>query len=346
MTAPQTDHPVIIIGGPTASGKSGLALAAADALLDERGLEAVIINADSQQVYADLQILSARPDADELARAEHRLYGVLGADEACDAQRWREMVIPEIRDVHAQGKIPVLVGGTGMYINALLIGFHDIPDVPQDIRDKALARQAELGNPAFHAELAARDPVMGDRLNENDTQRLIRAWEVYEATGKSLSAYQSGPTSGPPPGMAFYCFFLVPPREVLYDKINKRWDEMVGLGVVDEVRKLDETFDQLGNERADMPLTRAHGVPPLRSYLHGETTLDDAGDQIKQQTRNYAKRQMTWIRHQMGQERLQDRSNGAVKCSTVIEQADPARIIGQPELKSALSAFASIAKTA
>ena len=178
------DAPVIVIGGPTACGKSGLALEIAERL------DGVVINGDAIQVYRDLRLLTARPSVADEGRVPHRLYGTLEATETCSAGRWQTMALAEIEAARAAGKRAVVVGGTGLYLRALTEGIAPIPDIPAAVRAAARARFAAIGNVEFHAELAARDPVMAARLDAADGQRAMRAWEVLEATGRSLAQWQ------------------------------------------------------------------------------------------------------------------------------------------------------------
>lgn len=282
--------PVVVIGGPTASGKSALALAVAE----EFG--GTVINADSMQVYRELTILTARPGPNDLVRAPHRLYGVLGAAERCSAARWRGLALAEIAASHRAGRLPILAGGTGLYLRALLEGLSPIPDVPAEIRAAAMDRLASLGAPAFHAELAKRDPVTAARLQPGDRQRLVRAWEVLEATGRSLADWQhQAPRSEPDePALAPRSFVLEPPRPALYAACDARLEGMIAAGALDEVSALD----RLGLA-SSLPAMKAVGVPELLAHLRGETDLETALAAARQATRRYAKRQMTWFRHQM-----------------------------------------------
>ncbi|MDF2763898.1 MAG: tRNA delta(2)-isopentenylpyrophosphate transferase [Rhodospirillales bacterium] len=287
-----SQRPVIIVAGPTASGKSALALDLA------RALGGWVINADSMQVYRELRILTARPSPEEEALAPHRLYGVLPAAEACSAARWREMALAEIAQAHAAARLPVLCGGTGLYLRALIEGLSPIPDVPAAIRDRTRRRMAEIGSQAFHAELAARDPAMGGRLHPGDTQRLIRAAEVLAATGRSLADWQDEPgQGGAAEGLAFYTIALLPPRAALRERIQTRFAAMLEAGALEEVRALAA----LGLPR-DIPAMKAHGVPELMRHLKGEIPLEEAARRAVLVTGQYAKRQFTWLRHQIAKD--------------------------------------------
>ena len=285
------DAPVIVIAGPTASGKSGLALDIAE------GLSGVVINADSMQVYRDLRVLTARPDAADEARVPHRLYGYRDAGDPPSAAGWTGDAQAEIAVAREAGLRPVVVGGTGLYLKTLMDGIAPVPPVPADIRERARARREEIGAEAFFAELAERDPAIAARLHAGDPQRVLRAWEVHEATGRPLSAWQEDPV--PSTGLTFRVVVLQPDREDLYDAIARRFSEMLETGALDEVRAL------MGRAEADrldpaLPVFRALGYPALAAHLRGEMSLPDARDTSVQQTRNYAKRQMTWLRTQLG----------------------------------------------
>ncbi|WP_431857993.1 tRNA (adenosine(37)-N6)-dimethylallyltransferase MiaA [Azospirillum sp.] len=284
---------VIVIGGPTASGKSGLAVDIAEAF------GGTVINADSMQLYRELDVLAARPGAEDLARAPHRLYGVLPGSERGSAARWRDMALAEIADARAAGRLPVVVGGTGLYLRALMEGLSTVPPVPEAIRHAAHARLKALGGEAFRAELVARDPAMA-RLNPGDTTRLTRAWEVLEATGRPLSAWQAEHAEGPPPGLRFQVYVIDPPRADLYARCDARFAWMLERGALEEVRELDA----LGLDPA-LPVMKALGVPELRAHLHGDLSLEAAAAKAQQSTRHYAKRQLTWFRHQLLDKRAQ-----------------------------------------
>ncbi|WP_419901222.1 tRNA (adenosine(37)-N6)-dimethylallyltransferase MiaA [Kiloniella sp.] len=277
---------VIVITGPTASGKSALGVDAALALGGE------IINADSMQIYRELDVLTARPDKEDLAKVPHRLYGTMAGAERCSAEQWRILALEEIENVHRLGKIPILVGGTGLYIRALEKGIANIPDIPAEIRAQAQQLLEKVGGDSFKKELATIDPEMADRLHAGDRQRLIRAWEVITHTGKSLLVWQRQ-AQGMVPDFDFIRFAMIPPREELYDNCNKRFKNMLDLGALKEVEDLLD----LGLDPS-LPIMKALGVPELAEYLAKKVTLDDAISRAQQNTRRYAKRQMTWIRTQ------------------------------------------------
>lgn len=279
--------PVLVIAGPTASGKSRLAL---DLAAARRG---TVINADSMQVYRELRILTARPGEAETARAPHRLYGILAAAEPCSAARWRALALAAIEEARSDHRLPILVGGTGLYLKALFEGLAEIPPIPQSLREAARARHRALGGEAFRAELARRDPESAARLAPGDTQRLVRAWEVVEATGRALPEWQRA--SGAGAGVHAYRTILVmPPRDTLYAACDARFDAMMAAGALDEARALLA----LGLDPA-LPALKSLGVRELARHLAGEWSLEQAEGKARQATRNYAKRQATWFRHQL-----------------------------------------------
>jgi tRNA dimethylallyltransferase len=277
--------PVVVLTGPTASGKSDLALALAGEF------DGTVINGDSLQVYQELDILTARPGPAELAQAPHRLYGVLSGRERCSVGRWRDLAVAEIDRAHGEDRLPIVVGGTGLYLKALQQGLATVPPIPQQVRAAASARHEALGGPAFHAALAERDPVSAGRIHPSDRQRLIRAWEVHEATGRSLAAWQTqDQDSGP---YRFHRLCLIPPRETLYDACNGRFLTMMKRGALDEVAGL-LTLDL----DPGLPIMKALGVPELAAHLRGEISLNQAINRAQGSTRRYAKRQLTWLRTQ------------------------------------------------
>jgi tRNA dimethylallyltransferase len=283
------DSPMLVIGGPTASGKSALAVA----LAEELG--GTVINADSMQVYRDLPILTAQPDPATRARAPHVLYGVRALHEGCSAGRWRAMALDAIAATRAAGRVPIVVGGTGMYLRALMGGLADIPDTPPAVRERMAARLDAIGAPAFHAEFAARDPEMAARLRPSDRQRLIRAAEVFEATGRSLAAWQreTKPAFAGGEPLGFRTVLVDPPRDALYAACDARFLAMIEGGVLDEVGRLArQDFDP------SLPGLKALGLPALLAHWRGEIPLDEAIRQGQGATRHYAKRQVTWFKHQ------------------------------------------------
>jgi tRNA dimethylallyltransferase len=278
---------VVVLYGPTASGKSDLAIALAERL------DGVVINADSLQVYAELKILTARPDDSAIKKAPHRLFGVLPASEAGSAAWWRDAALAEIAAAHAAGKYPILAGGTGLYLKTLIEGLSPVPTSDPEARAKATAIYNDIGGEAFRVLLAERDPVIAARLKPGDRQRLIRAWEVVEASGTPLSQWQAMPRN-PGHGLEFTLVGLMPPRDALYARIDRRFETMLALGAVDEAAR----FEALGLSPA-LPANKALGLPELRRHLKGEVDLAEATCSAQQASRNYAKRQMTWLRHQM-----------------------------------------------
>jgi tRNA dimethylallyltransferase len=280
--------PLIVVAGPTASGKSALALRLAES---ECG---VIINADSMQLYRDLPILTARPTAEDEARAPHRLYGILDAADPASVGRWLELAAGSIGEALGAQRPAIVVGGTGLYLHALLHGLAPVPDIPAGIRKAARARLAELGPPAFHAELAALDPVMAAQLRPTDRQRLLRAYEVVVGTGRSLAAWQEMPPVRVALPARRLGLALMPPRAALYERIERRLRKMIERGALEELSALHRRALP-----ADLPLMKAVAVPELLAHVSGRVDLDTALERTAMQTRRYAKRQLTWLRHQL-----------------------------------------------
>jgi tRNA dimethylallyltransferase len=279
---------VLIIAGPTAGGKSGAALDVA------QEFAGTVINADSMQVYRELHILSARPSADDEAGAPHRLYGVLPASERCSAGRWLDLAVPEIKQAWLEERLPIITGGTGLYIKALLEGLSPIPGIPARYRTEAEELLADLGGEAFREKLAELDPSSAANLPAGDRQRLIRAYEVVLATGKPLSKWQGEEDAAPLADTEFKTIVLMPPREELYAAIDARFDQMIEGGALEEAQVLHDL-----NLDPGLPAMKAVGVPQLGRYLQGEETLETACDDAKRASRNLAKRQMTWFRNQI-----------------------------------------------
>jgi len=279
--------PILVVAGPTASGKSALGLALAERF---RG---TVINADSMQVYRDLRILTARPNPDEEAQVPHLLYGVLDGAVRGTAALWRQLALQAMAETVAAGRLPILLGGTGMYLRGLFEGLVDIPDIPEAARAEARAKLAQVGPEGLHLALAARDPDTAARLMPGDSQRLVRAWEVVAGTGRGLAAWQAASAS-PPLANPVFRLLLRPPRDALYQRIDRRFAAMVDAGALDEARAVRARRDL----PADAPMRKAHGLPELIQYLDGEMTLDEAIRIGQLNTRHYAKRQTTWFRHQ------------------------------------------------
>ena len=281
-------NPVVIIAGPTASGKSALALDVA------REFSGTVINADSMQVYEDLSVLTARPGEGSKAAVPHRLFGVLPASVACSAGRWLKMAAGEIEAAWGDGRLPVMVGGTGLYLKVLTEGLAEIPDIADEFNVHANDLYDRLGGEAFKAELAKLDPVAAKSLPAGDSQRLKRAMAVVRATGRRLADWQGEQAEGPAVAARFATIALIPAREDLYAAIDARFDAMIAEGAVDEVKALMARRLDPG-----LPAMKALGVPELGRHLAGQTTLEDAALAAKQATRNFAKRQLTWLRNQV-----------------------------------------------
>lgn len=280
------DQSIAVVAGPTASGKSRLALALA------RAFHGTIINADSMQVYRGLCVLTARPSPHDMALAPHRLYGEIDADESCSAGRWRDLALVEITRAHGEGRLPILVGGTGLYLSALLDGIAEIPPVPAVVVAEARALHARLGGEEFRRTLAALDPDTAAKLPAADTQRLIRAYAVARGTGVALSAWQKRQV--PHSGSLAAAVVLLPPRDALYAEIDRRLERMFDGGAIDETRTL------LARELSPLlPAMKAVGVREIARYLAGACSREVALAAAQQATRRYAKRQYTWLRHHL-----------------------------------------------
>ncbi len=277
---------ITLLAGPTASGKSRRALEMA------ARTGAVIINADSQQLYADLRVLSARPSVEEEAQAEHRLYGVADAAEAWSVGRWSRDVMPVLDAVTASGRPVLLVGGTGLYFTVLTMGLADIPDVPTEVRDAAGVAFDADGEAAFRRRLAEVDPAAEARVEAGDRQRLTRAWAVAQHTGRALSDWTAETTPLLAPG-SWTGLVIEPDRPALYANCDLRVAQMIEAGALDEVRAL-----MARDLDPALPAMKAVGVREFAAHLAGETTLETAVEATRQATRNYAKRQLTWFRNQ------------------------------------------------
>ena len=279
--------PITLIAGPTASGKSALALKMAH----ETG--AVIITADSQQLYADLRILTARPSAEDEAQADHRLYGVADAADAWSVGRWSRAVMALLEDLRDQGRPAILVGGTGLYFTSLTRGLADIPAVPSGVRDQMDAEFTALGESGFRQRLGQIDPEAEHAIERGDRQRLVRAMSVFIASGRALSAWKADTQPLLAPG-SWTGWVREPQRQQLYANCDQRVDLMIDQGAINEVQALVDR----GLNPA-LPAMKAVGVRELAAYLSDGLARDDAITALKQATRNYAKRQLTWFRNQM-----------------------------------------------
>jgi tRNA dimethylallyltransferase len=286
----QTVPFAVIVAGPTASGKSALALALAERLNKVNGVDPVIINADAMQCYRDLRILTARPTPDDEARVPHALYGVRAADEPGSVAWWRDAALGVMAEAHGSGRLPILTGGTGLYFSSLTEGLAAIPDPGPGAREEARRLLKEIGPVGLHARLAVADPDTAARIRSGDSQRVARAWEVWRGTGRGLVAWQS--RAAAPAPWRFWAVLLDPPRVELRAAIATRLAAMLRGGAIEEVRALLA----LGVDPA-LPLMRAHGVPELSAYLRGEVTLEEAARRIELVTGQYTKRQATWFRH-------------------------------------------------
>ncbi len=276
---------VIVVTGPTASGKSALALA----LAEQRN--GTVINADAMQTYDAFPILTAQPTADERARVPHALYGTLPLSETLSAARWRDLAASQIAESRKAGRLPILCGGSGLYLRTLMQGISAIPEVSGEVRDRANADWQAMGADAFRARLAERDPAIVARLKPGDRQRHVRAWEVLVASGQPLSQWQA--VQGKPAPWSFTTILLAPDRGWLRARIEARFDAMLKAGALGEVRAV---FDRRPDPT--WPGLKAHGAPELFRHFRGEIDLDEARRIAIDHTRQYAKRQMTWFRHQ------------------------------------------------
>lgn len=282
----------ILIAGPTASGKSALALRIA------RAFGGTVINTDSMQVYADLRVLSARPTVAEEGQAPHRLYGSIDGAVNFSVGHFQRQAAAILSGLAATD-LPIFVGGTGLYFRSLDDGISDLPDVPDAIRRKVRAEADGQPTETLHAVLMRRDPTSAERLRPSDRMRVMRALEIFEATGRSIGSFHEARQPGPLAGKPLLKIFLAAERETLRRRIDARFLAMMETGALDEVAVLRERrLDPL------LPVMRAHGVPGLIAYLDGAISRAEAVQRGQGDTRRYAKRQFTWFRHQMGEDWL------------------------------------------
>ncbi|MCD1635239.1 tRNA (adenosine(37)-N6)-dimethylallyltransferase MiaA [Martelella mediterranea] len=281
----------VLITGPTASGKSAYAIARAEAA------GGVVINADSMQVYDTLRVLTARPSVDDMQGIPHYLYGHVPAGDEYSTGAWLRDMEALLKQFAGEGRMPVIVGGTGLYFKALTEGLAAMPPVPADIRARWRQALAEEGAVALHSRLAECDPAMAARLQPSDGQRIVRALEVFEACGRSIADFQA---ENPPPlidAANADKIVVLPERSVLHDRINRRFETMLEAGAVEEI----EALLALGLDPA-APVMRAIGVKEIAAMLSGAISRDEVIEKASAATRQYAKRQMTWFRNQMGPE--------------------------------------------
>jgi tRNA dimethylallyltransferase len=278
----------VLIAGPTASGKSALALALAERM------GGVVINTDSMQVYRDLRVITARPTPEEESRAPHLLYGHVDAAENYSTGRWVADAERALAGTRANGRLPIFVGGTGLYFKALTKGLSAMPPVPPEIRAQVRGEAEAASTPDLHAKLVSIDPRTAAGLRTSDRQRVLRALEIFAATGRPLAEWQERPGAPIVESDQAAAVFLSIERKELWRRIDARFDAMMSGGALDEVRalaarKLDPT----------LPAMKAHGVPWLMRHLADEISLEEAVLGAKVDTRHYSKRQETWFRHQM-----------------------------------------------
>ena len=282
----------VIICGPTGAGKSRLALNLAEKF------KGVIINADSVQIYREIKVLSGRPTSDDYRQAPHRLYGIMSIFKPCTLGIWRKMALETIKECELSGHLPIICGGTGLYIKFLLNELSAIPNIPLSIKLKARKKIEELGNEGFRDLLSKNDPVSAGRIKTGDTNRLLRAWEVFTATSKPLSYWHElSRNSGTQ--HKFFKVCLMPKRKALYPQCDKRFLEFVEQGAIEEARALNSI-----SASPDLPASKTLGLLELIKYTRGELELSDAVEQAQRTTRRYAKRQLTWFRNQLDEDFL------------------------------------------
>lgn len=304
------DHKLLIVSGPTASGKSALAIELAQ---QHNG---IIINGDALQVYAEMRILTARPSQHDETIVPHHLYGYHSIHDHHSVTEWIGDIKPVIETAWQNDQLPIVVGGTGFYLHTLLHGMSSVPDVPDSVRHDTMELYDRIGHDAFRAELRGIDPVLAETIKPNDKQRLVRAFEVYQATHQPLSHWQQQPRHPLFPQMRSFSLLLQPPRAQLYARINQRFLDMIDQGALAEARDVDEL-----NPDPSLPGCKALGLAPLRDYIHERITLEQAVDLGQTTSRQYAKRQMTWLRTQwMESEQHRIRHLDHVPSATALQQ--------------------------
>ena len=274
---------VYVIAGPTATGKSDLSISLA------KKISGAVINSDSMQVYENLEILTARPTLSEMKNINHHLYGFVDGRERYNVERWCNDATEIIKKTSAKNLTPILVGGTGLYINALINGLVDLPSIPESIKIESEKILQEFGKDFLINQIKNVDPESLNEINHNDTVRLRRIWEVFESTGKKFSEWKLNKNKKFITDYKFKILLFLPDREKNYQVVNSRFVKMMKSGAVEEVKKLLEL-----NLNDSLPVMRAHGVPEIKKYLANESTLEECINKGQQVTRNYVKRQHTW----------------------------------------------------
>lgn len=280
-------RPAILIHGPTASGKTKLAIKLAQTLNGE------IVNADSMQVYSDLDVITARPSNEEMSAATHHLFGHVDAAERYSTGKWLEAARRKLASIERKEKVAIVTGGTGLYLMSLIEGLSEVPPVPEDVRAEVRAILQAEGAQGLYQRLSEVDAGSAERIGEGDRQRLSRALEVWLATGQTLSSFQGKKTRPALNDGEWIGIALTPPRNRLYARIDRRFEGMLMQGAMIEAEKLAAR-----NLDPELPVMKAHGMPWLHAFLRGEISAEAAAENAKRDTRRYAKRQFTWIARQ------------------------------------------------
>lgn len=303
---------IIIISGPTASGKSGLAL---DIAKKVRG---IVINADSMQIYQDLPVLSAQPTLEEQSEAPHALYNVISPYENCSVGKWLNLVNNVLSEAEQKNLVPIMVGGTGMYITKLVDGVSTIPDINETVRKEANELFHILGNESFYSKIKKIDPEYAAKINSGDKQRMTRVYEVFKQTGKNMTQWHAEPTKRIRDDMDFFHINFDPDRDWLYARCNKRFKMMVDqMDAVEEVQSFLKQYPDIMNEKHGVYSTL--GFIEIYNHLKGIMTYKEMIDSASQKTRNYAKRQYTWFRNQVKDKYLLDENYDSSEVISKVE---------------------------
>ncbi len=289
---------IVILCGPTASGKSYLGHEFAKAYNGE------IVNIDSMQVYKEISIITASPPKSYTAEVTYHLYNFLSITEDFSVVKYLKLATEKIKEITARGKLPILIGGTGLYINSLVFGYNNIPDISEDLREQVRNLHTEIGNIELWSKLEELDPFAASKINQNDTQRLIRAYEVFLQTGKSIFSFQTLPKEQILSDFNFKIIFLNPERKFLYKTCDERLDKIFKEGAIDEIALIKKQFIP-----QDYSNLKAVGVKEILAYLDGNLTLDEALSAAQIRTRHYAKRQVTWFKNQIEDKTTLEYSN-------------------------------------